>query len=171
MPFVPHLQRCCTPPLFVWFPGSVFVRDRGERDPNKPADSSTPFGPLGHHMSCDFLVGPRIPEDMRSFRFTCRLEDLKYVMDKSYPLEPGTGRIRMLNSYNQFDDAAISRYDAATAPAFDTMEELLMNVKEINDLTTTGGIVAAASATRTAADARAQQLGIPVGAAKMAHYV
>ena len=99
------------------------------------------------------------------------MEDLKYVMDKSYPLEPGTGRIRMLNSYNQFDDAAISRYDAATAPAFDTMEELLMNVKEINDLTTTGGIVAAASATRTAADARAQQLGIPVGAAKMAHYV
>ena len=108
---------------------------------------------------------------MRSFRFTCRLDDLKFVMDRTYPVDLGSGRLRVLDDDNHLDIMAASRYDAATAPAFDTMEELLMHVKEINDLATTGCIVATSSITRAESDVRAARLGIPVGAAKMAQYL
>jgi hypothetical protein len=67
-----------------------------------------------------------------SFRFTCRNTDNKFVMNRTFPRE-ADGKIRLLDSKLKFD-AAITPYDEATAPAYDTIVELFRNIKEVNDI-------------------------------------
>ena len=137
----------------------------------QPADASTPTGPLGHHMSCDFFIGPDVMKDMRSFRFTCRIDDLKWVMDLTFPRDPATGRVRTLDAAKAMNIRAASQYDVATAPVYDSMTALLMNVKEISDLATTGSIVDETSGVAATAAARAASLGIPTNSVTPAKYL
>ena len=52
------------------------------------------------------------------------------------------------------------RYDEARVPAFDTMADLLMNIKEIKDISTTGSVAGAGSSAARAEVAAA--IGVPV---------
>jgi hypothetical protein len=135
----------------------VFVRDRSDKDKTIPCERN---GPTGHHFSCDIVVGAA--SKVVSFRFTCRDTDYKFVMDKSYPLE-ADGKMRMLDGRLCFDPA-ITPYNAATAPTFPTIGDLLRNIKEVNNLlmgvsSPTAG--AGAGGAAAGAGPRSQDVGVP----------
>ena len=140
----------------------MFVRDRSDKPIGEPCERN---GPLGHHFSCDLVVGPT--SKLVSFRFTCREEDYKYVMDKTYPLD-AHGRQRLLDSHFNFDPA-ITPYTPAV-PAFESLPELLMSIKEVNDIATTGAVLPP-SPGAARADAAMQAIGVPAARACFAMYL
>ena len=76
---------------------------------------------------------------LMSFRFTLRA-DGRFVMDRHYPTSTD-GKLYLLDeSCRRYNPAARS-YNAESCPSFDSMQQLLVSLKEVADVADTGRVV------------------------------
>ena len=76
---------------------------------------------------------------LMSFRFTLRA-DGRFVMDRLYPTS-ADGKLYLLDeSCRRYNPAARS-YNADICPSFDSMQQLLVSLKEVTDVADAGRVL------------------------------